>query len=88
MGHGEAGRLTAGSALLTSLVTPRPSSRTRPKAVPDPTRAVVTVASGSSLNIYKTSPFSYLGSLTFFIRVRPIKIEGIKCPYHKSTCFI
>ena len=36
--------------------------------VPDPTRAVVTVGSGSSPNVYKTSPFSYLDSLAYFSR--------------------
>ena len=35
---------------------------------PNPTRAVVTDGSGSSPNIYKTSPFSYLGSLAYFSR--------------------
>ena len=50
---------------LSSLVSPRPSSRARPKIVPDPTRALVTVVSGSSPNIYKMSPFLYLDSPTF-----------------------
>ena len=45
---------------LTSLVSPRTSSRARPKVVPDPTRAVATIGSRSSPNIYKTSPFCQL----------------------------
>ena len=36
---------------------------------PDPTRAVVTVGSGSSPNIYKTSPFSYLDSLAILFAI-------------------
>uniref|UniRef100_A0A453G1K6 Uncharacterized protein n=1 Tax=Aegilops tauschii subsp. strangulata TaxID=200361 RepID=A0A453G1K6_AEGTS len=41
-------------------------SRARSKPVPNLTRSVITVGSGSSPNIYKTSPFSYLGYLTYF----------------------
>ena len=47
---------------------PAASSRARLKIVPDPTRAVVTVVSGSSPNIYKTSPFSYSDFLVYFSR--------------------
>ena len=43
-------------------------SRERPKVVPDPTRGVATVVSGSSPNVYKTSPFFSLGYLTYFSR--------------------
>ena len=43
-------------------------SRERPKVVPDLTRAVATVVSGSSPNVYKTSPFSYLDFLVYFSR--------------------
>ena len=50
---------------LTSLVSPRPSSRARPKVVPNPTRTVATVVSGSSPNVYKISPFYYLDSLAY-----------------------
>ena len=48
---------------LTSLVSPRPSSRARPIVVPNPTRTVGSVGSGSSPNIYKTSSFLFLDSL-------------------------
>ena len=40
-------------------------SRERPKAVPDPTRTVVTAVSGSSQNIYKISSFYLLDSLAY-----------------------
>ena len=40
-------------------------SRERPKAVPDPTRTVVTAVSGSSPNICKISSFYYSGYLTY-----------------------
>ena len=50
---------------LTSLVSPWPSSRARPKAVPDPTRTVVTVGSGSSPNIPKSSSISCLNLLSY-----------------------
>lgn len=68
---------------LTSLVSPRPSSRARPKIVPDPTRAVVTVVSGSSPNVYKTSPFSYLEYLTILFAIVRLRSEGRIGPYPK-----
>ena len=52
---------------LTSLVSPRPSSRARLKVVLDPSRAVVTVGFRSSPNIYKTSLFLFLDSLPIFL---------------------
>ena len=47
---------------------PNPSHtpRMRPEPAPNPTRLVITDVSGSSPNIYKTSPFSYLDFLTYF----------------------
>ena len=53
---------TAQSETLSAQCMKPPRARVR-KVVPDPTRAVVTVGSRSSPNIYKTSPFSYLDSL-------------------------
>ena len=55
-------------------------SRERPKVVPDPTRAVATVVSGSSPNVYKTSPFSYLDSIAYFFSDRPILVGGTRYP--------
>ena len=65
------------SFLLDHLHGPLPTARPRnpslhsasapralPKVVPNPTRVVVTVGSGSSPNIYKTSPFFFLVSET------------------------
>ena len=46
------------------------------KAVPDPTRTVVTVGSGSSPNVYKTSPFSYLVSLAILFATVRLRSEG------------
>ena len=40
--------------------------RARPKFVPNPNRTFVTVGSGSSPNIYKTSPFSLLDAHSLF----------------------
>ena len=65
---------------LTSLVSPRPSSRARPKAVPNPTRVVVTDGPGSSPNVYKTSPFSYLDSVTSLFSIVQFKSEGPNKP--------
>ena len=39
--------------------------RARPKFVPNPNQTFVTVGSGSSPNIYKTSPFSLLDALAY-----------------------
>ena len=50
---------------LTSLVSPPPSSRARPKVVRNPTRSVVTTVSGSSPKIYKISSFYLLDSLAY-----------------------
>ena len=52
---------------LTSLISPRPSSHARPKAVPDPTRAVITVGFGSSPNTPKTSAIIFWPSLAFYL---------------------
>ena len=54
--------------------------RARPKVVPNPTRTVATVVSGSSPNIYKTSPFSYLGSLNHFFATTRFRSEGPNRP--------
>ena len=54
---------TARSETLSAQCIKPPRACVR-KVVPDPTRTVATVVSGSSPNIYKTSSFSYLGSLT------------------------
>ena len=51
--------------------------------VPDPTRAVVTVRSGSSPNVYKTSPFSYLDFLAILFAIIRLRLEGQYTP--KST---
>ena len=48
--------------------------------VPDPTRAVVTVGSGSSPNVYKTSPFSYLDSLAILFATVRLRSEGSDSP--------
>ena len=53
---------TAQSETLSAQCIKPPHARVQ-KVVPDPTRAVVTVGSRTSPNIYKTSPFSYLDSL-------------------------
>ena len=50
---------------LTSLASSQPP-RARPKLAPNPIRSVMTVGSGSSPNVYKTSPFSNLDSLDYF----------------------
>ena len=47
-----------------------------PKTPLNPTRAVITVVSGSSPNIYKISLFSLLDSLAIFFRDRPFSIRG------------
>ena len=58
--------------------TPRP----RPKAVPDPTRVVVTVGSRSSPNIPKTSPFYCLDSLPIlFLSTIRFRSEGQGSPF-------
>ena len=51
--------------------------------VPDPTRAVVTVGSGSSPNVYKTSPFYYLDFLAILFAIVRLRSEGRYTP--KST---
>ena len=73
---------------LTSLVSPRPSSRARTKIVPDPTRAVVTVVSGSSPNVYKTSLFLYLDPLTYLFATVQLQPEGPNTPNQNSRCYI
>ena len=55
-------------------------SRARTKSVPDPTRAVVTIGSGSTPNIYKTSPFSLLDSPSRFFSTVRFKSEGPNSP--------
>ena len=65
---------------LTSLVSPRPSSRARPKIVPDPTRAVATVVSGASPNVYKMSPFSYMGYLAYLFSTARLRSDGPSSP--------
>ena len=61
---------------LTSLVSPRPSLRACPKIVPNPTRGVITVGSGSSPNVYKTSLFCLLGYLTYSSQTVRFLSEG------------
>ena len=51
--------------------------------VPDPARAVVTDGSGTSPNIYKTSPFSYLDFLAILFAIVRLRSEGRYTP--KST---
>ena len=53
---------------LTPLVSPWTSPRTRPKVFPNPTQAVVTIGSGSTPNINKTSLFCSLNPLAYFFR--------------------
>ena len=47
---------------------------------PEPKRSVITVESGSSPNIYKTSPFSLLDSLSLFFSTVQFKSEGPNSP--------
>ena len=68
---------TARSETLSAQCIKPPRVRVR-KAVPDPTRTVATVVSGSSPNIYKTSPFCLLVSLTYFFSDRLIWIGGTR----------
>ena len=56
--------------------------------VPDPTRAVVTIGSGSSPNTRKLSPFSYLDSLAYFFPSVRLRSEGPNTPKPKPTCYI
>ena len=56
--------------------------------VPDPTRAVVTVASGSSPNIYKTSPFSLLDSLTYSSRTFDYDRRARLVPSQKKLFYL
>ena len=51
-----------------------------PEIVPDPTQAVITVGSGSSPNVYKTSPFSRLVSLAILFAVVRLRSEGRVSP--------
>ena len=58
---------------------------TRPKVVPNPTRYVMTDGSGSSPNIPKTFPFSYLDSLPiYFLAAR----SRSKDPNHPPFVYI
>ena len=52
------------------------------------TRTVVTVGFGSSPNIYKTSPFSNLGSLAYFSRLSDYDRRDGLAPTQKSFCYI
>ena len=56
---------------------------------PDPTQTVATVVSGSSPNIYKTSSFSYLGSLAYFSRPSSYdRRDGLALPKNPSAIYI
>ena len=50
--------------------------RARPKFVPNPNRTFVTVGSGSSPNIYKTSPFSLLDALAYSLSTAQLRSDG------------
>ena len=59
-------------SLFAQCIDPSPVSETSP----NPHRTIVTVGSGSSPNIYKTSPFSLLDSPSLFFSIVRFKSEG------------
>ena len=69
----------AWSETLSAQCIKPPRTRVR-EAVPDPTRGVATVVSGSSPNVYKTSPSSYLDFLAILFAAIRLRSEGRVSP--------